>query len=122
MARTNTDLTAFLSDCDAGVFAEKVGRALSDVAHAVVNNPDTKKAAKKGKVVLTFDIEQMGDGMQVMVEHDVMFDLPTSKGRRKENNRTQTPMTTDINGNISLFPSDQEQLFSKEQAPPAPVK
>lgn len=45
-----TDPTEFLNSLNAGVFAQQLGRALSDVAGGVVD------FSKKGKVVVTFEL------------------------------------------------------------------
>lgn len=45
----------FLAELDAGVFMNKIAAALNTTALGVLNN------GTKGKVVLTFDIERMGN-------------------------------------------------------------
>lgn len=112
MSRTMTDVTVFLQDLDAGVYTEKVGRALSEVAHAVVNTTDSRKA--KGKVTLTFDLSRMENSNQVMIAHKVEKARPTKTGKLTEDSTTHTPMYVDVNGNLTLFPSGQEQLFNRE--------
>lgn len=54
-----TDVTEFLNNLNAGVFAQQVAVALSSVAAGVVEH------GKKGKVTLSFDITQIGESHQV---------------------------------------------------------
>lgn len=48
----------FLGELDAGVFMNKIAAALKTTALGVLNN------GTKGKVVLTFDIERMGNSVE----------------------------------------------------------
>jgi hypothetical protein len=48
----------FLGELDAGVFMNKIAAALNTTALGVLNN------GTKGKVVLTFDIERMGNSVE----------------------------------------------------------
>lgn len=106
-----TDTTEFLNSCNSGVFAAQVGRALSDVAAGVVDH------GKKGKVVLTFELSQIGESNQVKINHKLDFAQPTKRGTKREDTALDTPMYVTANG-IELFQNDPTaQLFNKQDTP-----
>lgn len=96
-----TDVRAMLDDLDAGIFENKLAKALSDTALAVVST------GKKGKVIVQFDLDQIGNSQQVMVHHKLTFSHPTPKGKISEENITETPMHVGRGGALTLFPEDQ---------------
>lgn len=98
---TTTDVNALLDDLDAGVFREKIARALSDVAHGVV------EYSKAGKVVITLELKQIADSRQVDMSHKLTYVAPTAKGKRSEENTTQTPLYVGRGGKLTLFPENQ---------------
>ena len=60
----------FLGELDAGVFINKIAAALNTTALGVLNN------GTKGKVVLTFDIERMGNSVEekrVKIKHKLNY-------------------------------------------------
>jgi len=106
-----TDITEFLNSCNSGVFAAQVGRALSDVAAGVIDH------GKKGKVVLTFELSQIGESNQVKINHKLDFAQPTKRGTKREDTAVDTPMYVGPNG-IELFQNDPTaQLFNKQDTP-----
>lgn len=106
-----TDPTEFLNSLNAGVFAQQLGRALSDVAGGVVD------FSKKGKVVVTFELSQIGESNQVKVNHKLDFAIPTKRGTKREDTALDTPMYVTANG-IELFQNDPTaQLFKREDTP-----
>ena len=54
-----TDLPQFINDLDGGVFAEKVSRALSDVAAGVVDFDD------KGELTIKLKLARIGNSYRV---------------------------------------------------------
>lgn len=98
---TVTDINALLDDLDAGVFRDKVGRALSEVAAGIV------AFGKQGKVTVTFDMKQIDDARQVSCTHKVSKIEPTQKGKRTEENTTSTPLHVGRGGKLTLFPENQ---------------
>lgn len=102
-----TDVKELFSDLDAGVFENKIGVALSEVAQGVLNN------RAKGSVIIEINLEAMNE-MQVMLSHKLKFTKPTSRGKSSEEDTTHTPMYVGRGGNLSLHMEDQEQLFSKD--------
>lgn len=106
-----TDTNEFFNSLNAGVFAQQVGRALSDVAAGVIDH------GKKGKVVLTFELSQIGESNQVKINHKLDFAQPTKRGTKREDTALETPMYVGPNG-IELFQNDPTaQLFNKQDTP-----
>lgn len=107
----STDTNEFINSLNAGVFASQLGRALSDVAGGVVGH------GKKGKVIITLDISQIGESNQVKINHKLDFVVPTKRGSKREDTALDTPMYVTENG-LELFQNDPtKQLFSREDAP-----
>ena len=102
-----TDVTRFIQELDAGVFEEKVSRALAEVSASVIDNNKT------GSVTLKFDLQRIGSSYQVAVKHKLSYVKPTSKGKVSEENSTETPMHVGAKGYLSIFPENQTQLFTK---------
>ena len=102
-----TDVTKFIEELDAGVFEEKVSRALAEVSASVIDHNKT------GSVTLKFDLQRIGSSYQVAVKHKISSVKPTSKGKVSEENSTETPMHVGAKGYLSIFPEDQSQLFTK---------
>lgn len=106
-----TDTSEFINSLNAGVFAQQVGRALSDVAAGVVEH------GKKGKLTLTFELSQIGESNQVKINHKLDFTQPTKRGSKREDTALDTPMYVTPNG-LELFQTDPTaQMFSREEAP-----
>ena len=106
-----TDVTAFLNDLNAGVFASQVGAALSAVAAGAINH------GKKGQVRLTFEFSQIGETNQVKITHKLDYKEPTKRGSRDEESALDTPMYVTSQG-VSLFNQDPTaNLFTEQQAP-----
>lgn len=92
-------------ELDAGVFINKVTRGLADVALGAVT---TNKA---GKVILTFDVKQIGTSNQVHIKHSIKMIKPTPNGKVTEENSTETPVYVGTGGALTVFPDKQEPLF-----------
>lgn len=106
-----TDTSEFINSLNAGVFAQQVGRALSDVAAGVVEH------GKKGKLSITFELSQIGESNQVKINHKLDFTQPTKRGSKREDTALDTPMYATANG-LELFQTDPTaQMFSREEAP-----
>lgn len=68
-----TNVPDFLGELDAGVFMNKIAGALNTAALGVLNN------GSKGKVVITFDIDRMGNSIEekrVMIKHKLQYVTP----------------------------------------------
>lgn len=106
---STTNIEQVLADLDGGVFAQKIGRALSDVALGVVIN------GKAGKVTVTFDMKQIGESSQIEMAHKIAFVKPTDKGKATEENTTKTPLHVGRGGKLTLFPEEQGVLDFMKQ-------
>ena len=106
-----TDVTDFINNLNAGVFSQQVAVALSAVAAGVVEHH------KKGKVTISFDIQQIGESNQVKITHKLDFAQPTKRGQKREDTVLDTPMYVTANG-LELYMTDPTgQLFSRDDAP-----
>lgn len=101
----STDITTFLNDLDAGVFSNKVGQGITEAVRGAINYD------KKGQVVVTFDVEHIGNGSQVVVKHTVKVVSPTARGRFIDEDTTETPMHFNKDGSVTIFPAAQGDLF-----------
>lgn len=102
-----TNPSELIEDLDGGVFAQKIGAALSQVAGGVVEH------GRKGRVSITLDLERIGNSSQVKCAHKLTYKQPTSKGAVSEDNTTETPLYVNAGGELTLFPKDQGQMFDK---------
>lgn len=107
MSERQTDVATFISDLDGGVFEQKYGTILSDVALSVNNT------SKKGKVTIEIEFSAL-DENRVTLSHKLKFTAPTMRGNRSEENTTSTPMYVNKGGRLSLFKEDQGQLFTPQ--------
>lgn len=106
-----TDTNEFMNSLNAGVFSQQVGRALSDVAAGVVD------FHKKGKVIITLDLSQIGESNQVKINHKLVYTAPTRRGSKREDTALDTPMYVTENG-LELFQNDPtKQLFKNQETP-----
>lgn len=98
----------FLGELDAGVFVNKIAAALNNTALGVLNN------GTKGKVILTFDLERMGNSVEekrVKIKHKLQYTTPTPRGKATEEDTTETPMWVNRGGKLTILQEDQGQLF-----------
>lgn len=105
---TSTNLAEMIGDLNGGVFAQKVERALSDVALGVVTHGDK---GKSGKVTLTFDMKRIGESNQVALRHTISYVQPTTRGKKSEDDSTETPLHVGRGGKLTLMPDTQQRLF-----------
>lgn len=98
---TSTDINALLDDLDAGIFREKLARALSDAAAGCVQH------GKAAEVTVKFSLKQIADSSQVDCAHRLSYVVPTAKGKRSEENTTKTPLYVGRGGKLTLFPESQ---------------
>ena len=106
-----TDTSEFINSLNAGVFADQVGRALSDVAAGVVDH------GKKGKVVITLELSRIGESNQVKINHKLDFTAPTKRGSKREDTALDTPMYVTPDGVVLFQTNPTDQLFKKEDTP-----
>jgi hypothetical protein len=114
-----TNVPDFLGELDAGVFMNKIAGALNTAALGVLNN------GSKGKVVLTFDIERMGNSIEekrVMIKHKLQYVTPTPRGKASEEDTTETPMFVNRGGKLTILQEDQGNLFTLGGDPDAKLR
>ncbi|MCK0153892.1 hypothetical protein MWU49_09265 [Alcanivorax sp. S6407] len=100
----STKVDDFVYDLDGGVFAEKLSRALSDVAAGTVDHGNGKK---KGKVVIELDMQQIGESHQIQISHTLKVSRPTLRGKATEEDTTTTPMYVGRGGKMTIAPDAQ---------------
>lgn len=107
------DFTETLNDLDAGVFAQKLSRAVADTAEAVAYHE--RKA--KGKVTIELTMERIGDSSQLSVSHKLSFSKPTRRGKATEEDTTSTALYVGPRGALSVMPDTQiDWVSNKENA------
>lgn len=107
----DTDVSTFLEDLDGGVFIQKLARALSEVAGGVVDNND------KGSIDIKLNLKRIGQSYQVNIGHTLKYTVPTLRGKISEEDTTETPMHVNTGGRLSIFPENQNQLFTRTGEP-----
>lgn len=106
-----TDTGDFIQSLNAGVFAQQVGRALSDVAAGVIDHN------KPGEVTIKFKIKQIGQSNQVAVSHTLDYVQPTKRGKKREDTTLDTPLYVTEQGLTVFQTNPTDQLLSKDDAP-----
>jgi hypothetical protein len=106
-----TDTSEFINSLNAGVFADQVGRAISDVAAGVVDH------GKKGKVVISLELSRIGESNQVKINHKLDYTAPTKRGSKREDTALDTPMYVTQDGVVLFQTNPTDQLFKKEDTP-----
>lgn len=99
-----TNFEEILHDLDGGVFAQRIGAALSEVAAGVAYT------GRKGQVTISFDLKKLTD-IQVQIDHKIKFVAPTQRGKRTDEATTATPMHVGARGRLTLFPESQPSLL-----------
>lgn len=117
MSSTQTNVDEFLESLNAGNFKEKLGVILSAAALGTVLHGDKNK---KGKVSIELNLNKVGENGQLIVTHKLSSSIPTKRGKKIEEDTTETPqfvgrggkMTEEppeesINGQVDVFHSPQ---------------
>ena len=108
---TETDVTEFLEDMEAGTFMNQLAVAISRVADGVVTN------GRKGQVQITLDVKQIADSASIHVTHSLKYVEPTGRGEITEKTGSATPFHVNQGGKVTLYPEHQGQLFQKDGVP-----
>ncbi|MDZ4337145.1 MAG: hypothetical protein U1A62_26050 [Pseudomonas sp.] len=106
-----TDASDFIQSLNAGVFANQLGQALSDVAVGCV------EFGKQGTVTVTFKLKQIAQSHQVNVTHTLDFVEPTKRGKRREDTTLDTPLYVTPDGLKLFLDNPTGQLFKKDETP-----
>ncbi|MGE1856111.1 hypothetical protein ACMFGU_18370 [Morganella morganii] len=99
-----TSVPDFLSELDAGVFENKLSAALNEVAFGTNKNGGT------GEVHVIFKFTQ-SDEDRVKISHKLKMVTPTKRGKKSEEDTTETPMWVGKGGKLTILQEDQGQLF-----------
>lgn len=83
-----TDTSKFIQDLNAGVFADQLGRALSDVAAGCIDH------GKEGQVIITLKLKQIAQTNQVNITHKLDYVQPTKRGKKREDTTLDTRCTS----------------------------
>jgi len=94
-----TNVQEFIDELGAGAFKEKLAVALSEVAMSTAMH-GTK--AVTGKLSLEFVFHKIGDNDQVIISHKLGISQPTRRGRKTEEDTTQTPMFVGKGGMLTV--------------------
>lgn len=104
-----TDITEFIGELDAGIFAEKLSTEISNMAMAVVQH------GRPGKLTISLDMKQIGHHHQVNVTHKMVATRPTLRGKKTEEDVTETPMHVGKGGKLTIFPENQMDLLPTDK-------
>lgn len=103
-----TNVTEMIADLDGGTFEERLGRVISEVAGAVVDNN------RAGEVTIKLGMKRIGNSYQVQIDHKLAYKRPTPRGTVSEDAVSSTPMYVGKGGALSFFPEGQGQMFDKK--------
>jgi hypothetical protein len=101
-----TNIVDFFGECNAGILAEKIAVALSDAAMAQINHGGGNK---KAKLTIEFGFQQMGDNEQVIVSHKLSSSLPTKRGKKAEEDVTETAFFVGKGGQLTINQPVEEE-------------
>lgn len=99
MPATNVD--DFIDELNAGILKQKLGAILSDVAFGVITYGEKNR---KGKIILEMNFQKVGDNDQVIISHKLSHSTPTKRGKKSEEDVTETPMFVGKGGVLSISP------------------
>jgi hypothetical protein len=96
---SKTNVNDFLGELNAGILISQLGLTLSEAALATVLHG---KGNKKGKVTLELSFSQIGENDQVVVSTKLSKSVPTQRGKKSEENVTDTPMFVGKGGVLTI--------------------
>ena len=105
MSDRKTNVADFIGECNAGILIEKLAVALSDAALSQLNHGI---GSKKAKVSLEFTFQQMGDNDQVIVSHKLSTSNPTKRGKKFEEDITDTAFFVGKGGALTINPPEED--------------
>ena len=101
--------TEMFAELDGGVVDQKSTRVIMTAAAAVA------ETRKPGKVVIELTMKPIGDSNQLEIGHTIKLTKPTRRGKATEEDGTTTPMYVGPNGELSIAPLRQIDLFKAEK-------
>ena len=94
-----TDSCEFITDLEAGIFANKLGTAISHCAAAAIEKE------RQAEIKISLKFQRISEG-QVNVVHKIEFLYPTQRGNKREDETDATAMHVSDHGVVSLYPPD----------------
>lgn len=94
----STDVNEFITDLEAGIFANKLGTAISHCAAACIEKE------RQAEIKISLKFQRISEG-QVNVIHKIEFAYPTQRGNKREDETDSTAMHVNERGNVSLYPT-----------------
>lgn len=107
MSDRKTNVADFIGECNAGLLIEKLGYALSDAALSQLSHGI---GSKKAKVSLEFTFQQMGDNSQVIVSHKMTTSNPTKRGKKLEEDITDTAFHVGRGGVLTIDAPREDEV------------
>lgn len=102
-----------LPDLDGGVFDQKLSQAVRDAALRVANH---ENGNVKGKVTVELQISRIGESRQVTMAHKLASTVPTKRGKKSEEDLTQTPLHVGRGGRLTITPDTQTDMFNATES------
>lgn len=96
---SRTNVNDFVGELNAGILVNQLGDTLSEAARATILHG---KGTKKGKVTLELTFSQIGDNNQVLVTSKLSKSVPTPRGKKSEENASDTPMYAGKGGVLTI--------------------
>lgn len=109
---SNYDFTTTLADLDAGVFAQKLSRAVRETALAVAENGEK---GRNGTVTIKLTMTRIGESSQLNVAHSLSYVRPTHRGKKAEDDTTSTVLHVGRGGTLSIIPDSQTDMFPRKE-------
>lgn len=106
MSGTKTDVNEFIGELGAGAFAQKLAFILSEAA---LNQLAFGQGNKKSKINIEFSFQQMGDNEQVIISHKLSKSLPTKRGKKMEEDTTESVFFVGKGGVMTIEPPKEEE-------------
>ncbi len=105
MSSTKTNVEDFMGELGAGAFTQKLAHILSEAA---LNQVLHGQGNKKSKINIEFSFQQMGDNDQVIISHKLSKSLPTRRGKKMEEDTTETVFFVGKGGVMTIDPPKEE--------------
>lgn len=105
MSNTKTNVNNFIGELGAGAFALKLAYILSEAA---LNQMNFGQGNKKSKVNIEFSFQQMGDNEQVIISHKLSKSLPTKRGKKTEEDTTESVFFVGKGGVMTIEPPKED--------------
>lgn len=96
---TATNVDDFIGELNSGILKDQLAAILSETALATVLHG---KGNKKGKVNIELTFAQIGENEQVVVSAKLSKSAPTARGKKYEENITDTSMFVGKGGRLTI--------------------